>query len=81
MKSEYEYHIETKFIQRDSAIDYSKEDAINALTMAADSQVYGIFDDARGSYRDASFEFVSHSLTPVKGGFVLSILGRTKRTE
>ena len=62
MKNLYDYRIVTSFIKRDNNVDYSKEDTINALSNVINNQLYIDIDDARSSGRNASFEFVSHSL-------------------
>ena len=81
MKNSYEYHLAVSFIKQTQYADYSKEDAINALAISLDKHLYEHIDDAQSSGRDATFEFVSHSLTPTHGGFILSLLARIKETK
>jgi hypothetical protein len=68
MISDNEYQIVTALLDKVSSPVPSAFDA------ALNSALLNIIDDAESSGREAKFEIVSHSLTPVQGGFLVSFL-------
>ena len=68
MISDNEYQIVTALIEKVSSL------APSAFDAALNSALLNIIDDAESSGREAKFEIVSHSLTPVQDGFLVSFL-------
>jgi len=78
MKSDYEYKLVTSFIRTKAGVTLATEGSERSLGFDLDKHLVDIIGDAEGSYREATFEIVSHSLLQADDGFLLSVLFRLK---
>ena len=69
MKNKWEYRMVSSVIE---------QTPVESLDFVINKKLRDILDDAEGSYREAEFEIVSHSITQIQNGLMLSMLFRMK---